>query len=102
MVRFSSFYDKYRKNKMTIDTELDEIYDLIDDLFHVGEFERVNSILQDLDLKNTETDLLIGYLTATLPAKNKLPYRETFYRKVEKLLKERGDYEDGLLNGLES
>ena len=34
---------------MTIDTELDEIYDLIDDMFHVGEFERVNSILKDLD-----------------------------------------------------
>jgi len=70
-----------------IDCELDKINDDFDGLFLEGNINEVNDFLKDVDIKNVETDLLLSYLTATLPAKSKLPYRNDFYIKVERCIK---------------
>jgi len=58
--------------------------------------------LRQVDVRIFSTDLLLGILTATLPAKSKLPSRTPFFGKVEAIIKRRGEWEKGLLTGLES
>lgn len=87
--------------KGRIDTALDLIYDKIDDLFHARKFEEVDSLLGKIDIRNSPLDILLGYLTATLPAKSRLPSRAKFFHDVEAFLRETGRMEEGLLSGLE-
>ncbi len=84
----------------SIDSELDKVYDNIDALLSSSNFEQCNSLLRGLNVNETGTDLLLGYLTATFPAKSRLPYRDTFYQNVEKVMLERKESEPGLLTGL--
>ena len=85
----------------TIDETLDQLYDLIDEKFTAGHFEEVNRFLNNVRVKDIHTDILMGILTATLPAKNKLPARETFMAKTEAIIRERHEWEEGMGKGLE-
>jgi hypothetical protein len=87
--------------KGRLDTALDLIYDKIDDLFLAGQFEEVDSLLGKIDIRGSSVDILLGFLTATLPAKSRLPSRAPFFHKVEIFLQETGRMEEGLLSGLE-
>jgi len=84
-----------------IDYLLDDLYINIDSILKANDFQKCDEILRNLDIRNTNTDLLLGYLTATLPAKSKLPFRQEFYKNVEELTKQRGEYEESLLRGLD-
>lgn len=79
--------------------ELDLIYDVIDDLLRKGDFEKVDKILQEIDVPELSTDNLLGFLTATLYAE--LPSRKEFFKKVHIELCFRNDYDDTILEGLE-
>jgi hypothetical protein len=80
---------------MNIDNQLDQIYDTIDDLLLNSKFSEVDCILERLEIK-IDLDLLLGYLTATYPAKSKLRKRENLFNKVKE------EYTDEqLLKGLE-
>ena len=83
------------------DLALDLIYDQTDKYFREGKFESVNQLLADVNAANYSVDILLGILTATLPAKEHLANRSAFFSAVEKAFTERGDMEDGLLSGLE-
>jgi len=83
------------------DAALDLIYDSIDERLRNSQFPEIDTILAQLPTNELSTDILLGLLTATLPARRKLDARRTFYCEVENSLKQRGEYEDGLLTGLE-
>jgi len=85
-----------------IDAALDLIYDKIDALMTEGHFEEISTLLQNLHLKSLSVDLPLGLLTSTLPARTKIPCRGDFFRAVESEINRRGEWENGLLTGLES
>jgi hypothetical protein len=78
---------------------IDPIYDIIDAYMRYGKFDTINDWLRVIP-KCTTTNHLLAYLTATLPAKSKLPYRPIFFKMVEEEIKRRGEWENNLLQGL--
>jgi hypothetical protein len=80
---------------------LDLIYDSIDESMRKNELKALDAVLANAPRADLSTDLLLGLLTATLPAKNRLPSRPTLFRDTEAVLRNRGEYEEGLLTGLE-
>jgi len=89
--------DEHRRTEAALDL----IYDAVDQLMRDNQFERLDSMLVQTRVDDLSVDILLGILTATLPAKTRLPSRVAFFLAVEQLLKRRGDYEQGLLTGLE-
>jgi antitoxin (DNA-binding transcriptional repressor) of toxin-antitoxin stability system len=83
------------------DAALDLIYDQVDEWMHRAEFDRLDGILENLPVADLSLDILLGLLTATLPAKRRLVSRAKLFHEIEQVLRDRGDYEDGLLVGLE-
>ena len=77
------------------DHELDLVYDLIDELLLVGKFETVDHILRLIHPLDLPIDLVLGYLTVTLAAKSKLPWRKVLFAKCKTL------YAQDLIQGLE-
>lgn len=86
-----------------IDGILDRIYDWFDDHLRNQRYGAVNRALISAcrRAESYHADVLIAYLTVTLPARSKLPSRRYFFRGVEAELKRRGEWEPGLLDGLE-
>jgi hypothetical protein len=84
------------------DAALDLIYDRIDTLLIAHEFDEVDAILESADLKILSIDVLLGLLTSTLPARTKLASRKAFFMAIEQEAKRRGEWEQGLLTGLEN
>lgn len=72
---------------MTTDEQLDEIYDAVHALGKLKCFNVLHDILVNLEMKawRTDLDILLGYATATLPFKSKLPYRVHFINKCKLL-----------------
>jgi hypothetical protein len=87
--------------KGNTDSALDLLYDKVDELLKTGEFEKLNQILADSSPEELSIDMILGLLTSSLPARSKLPARADFFEKSEAAIKSRGEYEDGLLSGLE-
>lgn len=85
-----------------IDSALDALYDRIDDLLKTGEFMTLDEMLRQASAGSFSTDILLGVLTATLPARSKLPGRAKFFAEAEGSIRARGEWENGLLAGLES
>ena len=84
------------------DAALDLIYDSVDELMKNGAYPRLDAVLKGMQVPNLSVDVLLGVLTATLPAKNRLTSRPSLFLAVEKTLRDRDQYEEGLLTGLES
>jgi hypothetical protein len=85
-----------------IDSALDALYDRVDDLLKTEEFETLDGMLRQAKVESLSADVLLGLLTATLPARAKLPARANFFAEAEASIKARGEWENGLLAGLES
>lgn len=85
---------------MVTDRELDTIVDRVDEMLRKGQFEEYDIELRELNVKQLTSDEIITHLTLSGRARSKLPYHFDFYAKAEKTLKERGDYSEGLLDGL--
>lgn len=75
-------------------TDLDSIYDVIDRMMRHGEFEELAAVLSRIVVSDLPTNLLLGILTASLPARN-LPSRIRIFQDAEKFLSKE------LLSGLE-
>lgn len=69
------------------DNDLDEVYAAIDALMKIGAWKFLDALLVNWELSawRTPLDLLLGYATATLPAKSKLPSRKAFMDKCKQL-----------------
>jgi hypothetical protein len=85
-----------------LDPALDVLYDRVNDLLKARNFSALDMLLRQVDADAFSVDILLGLLTASLPAKSKLPSRSKFYAKAEASIKQRGEWEEGLLTGLES
>ena len=83
------------------DAALDLLYDGVDELMQRGEFGQLDAVLARLGPATLSTNLLLGVLTATLPARHSLPARRALLPGIEQALRSRGDYEEGLLTGLD-
>ncbi len=83
------------------DEALDLIYDSVDQLLRSNQFPELDAVIAGVAVDECSTDLLLGLLTATLPARSKLPARKDFFRAIDRSLKTRREHEDGLLTELE-
>lgn len=64
-----------------LDRELDLIFNLFDNLFLKGEFDTANLLIRLMN-PDANLTLVIGVLSITLAAKDRLPNRERFFRHV--------------------
>jgi hypothetical protein len=83
------------------DTALDLIFDRFDEMLLAGDFNKLDQILAQSCPENLSVDLLVGVLTVTLPARNRLDNRKGFFERVKLALQNRGELQDDLLIGLE-
>jgi hypothetical protein len=83
------------------DDALDLLYDSIDDRFRSALFEDVDALLSSIDPEHASIDVLLGVLTATLPAASLLPSRSELLKQVRGMLESAGEPSDQLLAGLE-
>jgi len=88
------------KNPDSTDAQLDILFDWTDSMMTAGRFHDLDAAIAAYQPEQMETALLLGVLTATLPARSKLPARAKFYEDVERIVAERGEMEPGLLDGL--
>jgi hypothetical protein len=84
-----------------IRSSLSLIYLHVHEMIRFGMTEFLNEELANTRLDGLSSDVLLGLLTATLPARSKLPFRQTLFNITKRLLKSRGHYEHGILDGLE-
>jgi hypothetical protein len=82
------------------EADIDFIYNTVDLMLRDGRFDLVDELLRQVDVKN-KVDVLLAYLTLTLPAKSKLLQRASFFERVKQELTQRGEYREALLTGLE-
>jgi hypothetical protein len=90
------------ERRARIDSALDALYDRVDDSLKTGQIKTLDEMLREAKAGFFSTDILLGLLTATLPARSRLPARARFFADAEASIKARGEWEDGLLAGLES
>jgi hypothetical protein len=80
---------------------LDIIFDTIDDMLLESKFEECDAALMQAPVEELSNPQMLTFLTATAPAKDRLPSREAFVYRVKLALKERGADSSRLLAGLE-
>ena len=85
----------------SLESQLDLIYDWMDDLMWAGRLDEIARILSEVPVEETSTDLLLGYLTATLPVKRRVEGRDKFFLAVKNVIERRGEMEPGLLVNLD-
>lgn len=83
------------------DEALDLLYDSFDSMMREGKFEEIDTKLETIVVNDCSIDFMLGILTATLPGADRLKRRSVFFNDVKTVLIDRGEYEDGLLAGLE-
>lgn len=69
---------------------LDTIYDTADRLMRYGQFTELDARLRNLNVRNMNEEEILGWLTATLPAKSKLKERPEFYKYAFEVIWDRG------------
>lgn len=80
---------------ITIDDEIDIIFNSINDLYWKQEFGTIDLILSQAD-PTMDLGLLVGFLTITLPHKEVFKYRPRIISMIKAL-----DDRPGLVRGLE-
>lgn len=69
-----------------MDSILDSIFDVIDEMLLAGKFEEVDALLKTIQLEKHSVEFLLGILTVTLRAKTHLLQRDSFFKKVANTL----------------
>ncbi len=80
---------------------MDLLYDRIDEMMRMNQFDRLDAVLGEALVDDLSIDVLLGTLTATLPARRRLRSRPDFLNRTALVLRARGEYEEGLLTGLD-
>lgn len=84
----------------SINTALDLAFDRIDDAFLEGRFDWVDSFLEQVEVDRLSVELIVGVLTITASAEDKLRHRGKFRSQAEAVIKQRGRYNDQILRDL--
>lgn len=83
------------------DDQIDELFGRVDGRLLAGDFGAVDGWLEELDVTETSTDLLVAWLSITWAARSKLQNRAEFVKRVEQTLQRRDpDRVQGLMQGL--
>lgn len=82
---------------------LDLIYDRLDDLLVAGDFDSCDAILAAVEVARLDPVGMVGFLTITLPARERLPSRAALVTRAREALSQRRPQNevDALLRGLE-
>jgi hypothetical protein len=80
---------------------LDVIFDFIDDLLLASKFEECDSALAKLPVGRLSNAQMVTLLTATAPAKDRLPARSTLFANCKNEIHARGADAENLLVGLD-
>jgi hypothetical protein len=84
-----------------IDDALDLICGHFDAVFDAGKFEDCDAELRSVDVTRLEENTLVGFLSFTLPAADKLPSRKDLFDRIEmQLYRLSCDRVKALLSGL--
>lgn len=84
-----------------IDEAIDILFKNVNEMLCKNEFILCNDLLRTVDLKRLDTNLLVGFLTITLPASTELPFRATLVKRIdEKLRALAPERAERILNGL--
>lgn len=67
---------------MNIDKWIDKIYQEIDGLLLNGKFDEIDVILDNLNIDDFPTSILISYLTITLPIMKRSTSREHLFNRI--------------------
>jgi hypothetical protein len=79
-------YDFVENN--LVDEAIDLLFTKINELLVNKKFECCNTLLKAIEIKRLNIDLLLGLLSITLSAANKLPFRKELILNIEKRIAE--------------
>lgn len=90
-------------SKDTQDNQLNYIYNNLDHLCIKKEFDIVDDILKNIDIKKYDILILLCILTAIFPYGNKVSYKITFFNKTKEHFSTEYDEDElnQLLHGLD-
>lgn len=86
-----------------VNKSLDYLFQHIDALYRIQDFQEVDRILYMIDLSKISITIMIGLLSITLLAHNKLALRQLVFEKVKDIISKTESPErvERLLSGLE-
>jgi hypothetical protein len=67
---------------MTIEEELDKVYDEIDDLMMDEKYSEIDAIIEAIDVHSLNPTLVLAYVVLTRGAESKLKHRRAFIKKA--------------------
>lgn len=83
------------------DEAIDVLFDYVDGLLCDGNFDECNDLLNVVDFERLDSNLVVGFLSITISAKDKLRSRSNFVERAEGRLKILApDRVDNLMSGL--
>jgi hypothetical protein len=82
------------------DAAMDLVFDRIDEMLTANQFRDVNSILDAVTTGDWSLTMLMGFLSITLSAADRLPSRPAFFDRVWKTCTSMGKNPEKLLGGL--
>jgi hypothetical protein len=97
---------KWLQDAMELDSQektmpaMDILFDNIDGLLTAGRFDEVDQIFLRVPLEGPSLTFLMGILTTTMPAGDRLPSRARFFDRLYRLCKAMGRDAEDLLGGL--
>lgn len=84
----------------SIHSRLDAIYEWADRLMWADRPDKIDAVLNRLS--TNDIDMLLGFLTATLPMRSRIPGRKRIYEMAQRRLIELGELDPTILSGLEA
>jgi hypothetical protein len=79
------------------DDDIDNIFDLFDDLMKAGKFGQIDTLLLHVHPRWCDIDFVLAILTSTLPAKSLLKNRPYFIKRAILNV----EYTHGIFSGLD-
>jgi len=79
---------------------LNLLFGKVDDRLSGGRFDEVDALLKSLDVEGLSENIIVGILSITRRASDRLQFRKEFFEKAWKVVESRGRNVERLLNGL--
>lgn len=89
------------KEKYSLDTEIDQIYDRYNNWIEEGRFDLIENSFRHCVVTETENNILLAMMTAVLPVKSEIKSYVDFFHLVKTKLEVKGKFKDTILIGLE-
>jgi len=101
-IKFESlFWQIETEEKDDVDPkQLSKIYSHVRKLISNDMLLVLDDEMAETSIRDTETDILLAWLTASMPVKTQLPSRSRFFQDTKCILKKRGQLKGGILDGL--